>query len=230
VLLTANNGAVPILSCDLDDTLVNRGRVLESWAAEFAELHGLGDDPAWPAWVADLDDGGMTTREDFWAAIKGRLGLAQPVDDLVASWRVDFPSRYRCEQTVLDELTEARTRGWSLGVVTNGDADGQARKLAAAGLDTAVDSICISGAEGVRKPDPRIFALAAERAGAPLRPGWMIGDHAEADIAGARAVGLGTVWLSRGRTWPIADLEPDHQAVDPAAAIRWVLEAEPIPT
>jgi FMN phosphatase YigB (HAD superfamily) len=115
-------------------------------------------------------------------------------------------------------------------VVTNGDADGQARKLAAAGLDTAVDSICISGAEGVRKPDPRIFALAAERAGAPLRPGWMIGDHAEADIAGARAVGLGTVWLSRGRTWPIADLEPDHQAVDSAAAIRWVLEAEPIPT
>jgi putative hydrolase of the HAD superfamily len=225
-----NNGAVPLLLCDLDDTLVDRGRVLDTWAAEFAEVHGLGDDPAWAAWVADLDDGGMTPREDFWVAIKGRLGLAQPVEDLVAAWRVDFPSRYRCEQAVLDQLREARRRGWSLGVVTNGDAEGQARKLAAAGLDAEVDSICISGADGVRKPDPRIFALAAERAGIPLRPGWMIGDHPEADIAGARAVGLGTVWLSRGRTWPIADLEPDHQAVDPAAAIRWVLDAGPTTT
>jgi FMN phosphatase YigB (HAD superfamily) len=143
---------------------------------------------------------------------------------------VDFPSRYRCEQAVLDQLREARRRGWSLGVVTNGDAEGQARKLAAAGLDAEVDSICISGADGVRKPDPRIFALAAERVGIPLRPGWMIGDHPEADIAGARAVGLGTVWLSRGRTWPLADLEPDHQAADPAAAIRWVLDAGPTTT
>ena len=221
---------MPLLLCDLDDTLVDRGRVLDAWAAEFADLHDLGDDLAWPAWVADLDDGGMTPRDEFWSAIKGRLGLAQPVDDLVATWKVDFPSRYRCEQTVLDQLSEARVRGWSVGVVTNGDADGQARKLVAAGLDAAVDSICISGAEGVRKPDPRIFARAAERAGAPLRPGWMIGDHPEADIAGARAVGLGTVWLGRGRAWPITAFEPDHQAADPAAAIRWVLESDLITT
>jgi FMN phosphatase YigB (HAD superfamily) len=58
----------------------------------------------------------------------------------------------------------------------------------------------------------------------------MIGDNPEADIAGARGVGLGTVWLSRGRTWPVADFEPDHQAADPAAAIRWVVEAEMITT
>ena len=218
---------MPLLLCDLDDTLVDRGRIFDTWAAEFAQVHGLNGDMAW---LAALDGGGITPREDFWAAVKGRLGLAQPVDDLVAAWRVDFPTLYRCEQSVLDQLSEARARGWSVGVVTNGDAEVQASKLAAAGLVAAVDSICISGAEGVRKPDPRIFALAAERAGAPLRPGWMIGDNPEADIAGARGVGLGTVWLSRGRTWPVADFEPDHQAADPAAAIRCVLEAEMITT
>jgi FMN phosphatase YigB (HAD superfamily) len=186
--------------------------------------HGLDGDLAW---IADLDDSGMTPREDFFAAIKDRVGLAERVDDLVALWRVDFPSRYRCEQAVLDQLGVARSRGWSIGVVTNGDAQVQARKLAAAGLNAAVDSICVSGAEGVRKPDPRIFVLAAERAGAPLQPGWMIGDHPDADIAGARHVGLGTVWLSRGRTWNLRQFQPDHQAADPAEAIRWVLERLP---
>jgi putative hydrolase of the HAD superfamily len=213
-----------LLLCDLDDTLVDRGRVFDSWSAEFAQLHGVDGDLTW---LVELDDSGMTPREEFWATVKGRLGLAQPLDDLVAEWRRDFPSRYRCEQSVLEALGDVRRRGWSVGVVTNGDAEVQARKLAAAGLDAMFDAICISGAEGMGKPDPRIFGLAAERAGVPLRPGGMIGDHPVADIAGARAVGLGTVWLSRGRTWPIPDFEPDHEATDPAEAIRWVLEAPP---
>jgi FMN phosphatase YigB (HAD superfamily) len=43
-----------------------------------------------------------------------------------------------------------------VGVVTNGDADVQARKLVAAGLDAAVDSICISGGDHDlnRRPAP----------------------------------------------------------------------------
>ena len=43
------------------------------------------------------------------------------------------------------------------------------------------------------------------------------------DIAGARGAGLRTVWLSRGRTWPIADFLPDHQVEHPAAAIQLVI-------
>jgi hypothetical protein len=56
--------------------------------------------------------------------------------------------------------------------------------------------------------------------------GWRIGDHPEADIAGAHRVGLGTVGLDGGRTWTVAEFEPDHQAADPAAAIRRVLEGD----
>ena len=78
------------------------------------------------------------------------------------------------------ELLDARAKGWSLSVVTNGDATVQGRKATAAGLDELVDAVCISGALGVRKPERRIFELAAERAGAALDNGWMIGDNPEA--------------------------------------------------
>lgn len=212
---------MPLLLCDLDDTLVDRGRVFDLWAADFANAHGL--TPSECSWLTLLDDGGATSREQFWGSLKARVGLWQSVDVLVAAWAVDFPSRYRCDHGVLDGLTDARARGWALGVVTNGDADIQGRKVVAAGLDVAVDSVCISGAEGIRKPDHRLFALAAKRAGAQLTSGWMIGDNPQADIGGARDAGLRTVWLGRGRTWPIADFQPDHHATDPAAAIQLVI-------
>ena len=48
----------------------------------------------------------------------------------------------------------------------------------------------VSEGAGVRKPDPAIFLLAAEQAGQSLDGAWMIGDCAEADIEGARSVGL----------------------------------------
>ena len=210
-----------LLLCDLDDTLVDRERVFGLWANDFVQEHGLTSEDR--SWLSVLDDGGMTTREQFWESIKRRVGLRQPVEVLVADWAVDFPSRYRCDDGVLDSLADARERGWSLGIVTYGDADIQARKLVAAGLDVAVDSVCISGAEGFRKPDRRLFAHAADRAGAPLTSGWMIGDNPQADIAGARGAGLRTVWLSRGRTWPVADFQPDHQVEHPAAAIQLVI-------
>jgi len=212
-----------LLLCDLDDTLVDRSRIFDQWVGQFVQEHGL--TALERTWLTDLDAGGLTARGEFWSHIKQRMGLSQPVEDLVAHWAVDFPSRYRGDDGVLESLSEARKQGWSLGVVTNGDADIQARKVTAAGLDAAVDAVCISGAEGIRKPDPRLFVLAAGRAGAPLTPGWMIGDNPEADIGGGRSAGMRTVWLSRCRTWPISGFKPDHHASDPAAAIQFVINS-----
>jgi HAD superfamily hydrolase (TIGR01549 family) len=210
-----------LLLCDLDDTLVDRGRIFGQWVTDFTVAHGVSDQDL--TWIDALDAGGYTPREDFFGALVQRLGLATAVPDLVDEWTHDFPARYRCDPGVREGLIDARAKGWSLGVVTNGDATVQGRKLVAAGLDELVDAVCISGAVGVRKPERRIFELAAERAGVPLDDGWMIGDNAEADIGGGRGAGLRTVWLSRGRTWEHDAFEPDQQAPDPASAIRQVV-------
>lgn len=55
------------------------------------------------------------------------------------------------------------------------------------------------GAEGVRKPDRRLFEIAAARCGvSAVDGGWMVGDSLVKDIGGGRAAGLRTVWVNAG--------------------------------
>jgi FMN phosphatase YigB (HAD superfamily) len=132
---------------------------------------------------------------------------------------------YRLDPAVATALAGLRADGWKLGVVTNGPL-GQADKITGTGLDRLVDGWAVSGEIGVRKPDRRIFEVAAERCGAALESGWMVGDSGPADMAGARNAGLRSVWLHRGRQWSDGD-PPDHVADDLLSAID-LLRTTPI--
>lgn len=55
----------------------------------------------------------------------------------------------------------------------------------------------------------------------------MIGDSAHADIAGADALGLRSIWVSNGRAWEQASSRPTHITEDFATAIdRLISTAE----
>jgi FMN phosphatase YigB (HAD superfamily) len=198
--------SVPVLLFDLDDTLVDRQRVFDVWAAQFVSTHG-GDDEG-RTWLRRLDDEGRTPREAFWGAIRERFELAQSVQELVASWGLELPALYACSLETIDALRGAHAAGWATGIVTNGDSQVQERKIRAAGIEGLVDVVCISGREGMEKPDPRLFRLAAQRTGHTCADGWMVGDNAVLDIAGGAAAGLQTAWLSRGRGWSRTDGAP----------------------
>ncbi len=68
---------------------------------------------------------------------------------------------------------------------------------------------------GAAKPDPRIFAHLVEVAGVPAASILHVGDDALADVEGARAFGLRTVWMNRsGGAWTAPYAPPDHEVVD----------------
>lgn len=102
--------------------------------------------------------------------------------------------------------------GWrarfTLVSVTNGNSDVELtplRGLFHHHLDAAE--------AGAAKPDPALFHLALERAGAAASEALHIGDDPARDIAPARALGMRTVWVNRsGSEWP-KDLEPADAAV-----------------
>ena len=212
-----HNGVVTLLALfDLDNTLLDRENAFGLWADRFIASHGLGQGARAMIDRADVD--GATPRDEFFARIRQELNITTEVDELVADYRVVYPSLYSAEPEMIKGVRLLRSSGFKVGVVTNGPPSQQA-KLEAAGVAVEFDAVCISGMVGSRKPDIAIFREAARVCNLPL-DGWMVGDSAEADIVGGGNAGLKTIWMARGRDWPSDDFVPDHivdsipQAVD----------------
>jgi putative hydrolase of the HAD superfamily len=200
---------------DLDNTLVDRRGTLVGWAAEFAARYGLKDEER--ACVL-----GMVAERAYpstFEAIRTRYRLPLPAAELWRGYCAEIADLVSCPVEVLEGLEELR-----VGVATNGAVDIQWAKLRATGIADRVDGVFISEESGVRKPELRHFALAAERCGASLsHGGWMVGDNPVTDIGGGRSAGLGTIWISHGRSWPAKSLGPDHTVSNVRAAIDFLL-------
>lgn len=215
-----------LLLIDLDETLVDRDAVLQEWARETARAAGQ---PELADWLIAYDkaEGRVRDRASFLAGVVAKLGWQQTVEQLLAEWPAMFGSRYRLDATVADALGRARQAGFRIAVVSNGDAGRQRAKIEAMRLGELVDGCVVSGEAGVRKPDARIFEIAAERAGAGLDDQvWLIGDDPVADIGGGRAIGAETIWVNRShKLWPAGLPEPHARFDNPVRAIEHVLYA-----
>ena len=215
--------AVPLLLLDLDNTLVDRAAAYRSWAQTFVhELEGSSDDVEW---LVAQDGDGLTPRESVARAIAARFNLhSSPEAAVVQTLRQGLVEHMTLDPDVAGRLLDARTTGWTAVVVTNGTVMQQERKIRALGLEPLLAGWVISEGAGMKKPDPRIFQLAADAVGLPLEGGWMIGDHPAADIGGAHAVGLSTCWLRRGRVWMEAAHRPTLERDSCAGAIASVMD------
>ena len=91
----------------------------------------------------------------------------------------------------LASLVEA---GWFVACISN--ADGTVESLLErVGLKRYLAFVVDSGAVGIEKPDPRIFALALERAGMSPAESYYVGDIYPVDVVGSRAAGMVPVLL-----------------------------------
>lgn len=86
-----------------------------------------------------------------------------------------------------DVLSTLGDRGVRIGVVSNIGWDPRPVFLLH-GLDSFVDTYVLSYEHGIRKPDPRLFALACDALGAEPGETLMVGDERHAD-GGAAALG-----------------------------------------
>jgi len=213
---------VPLLLCDLDDTVLSRRDTFLEWAASYLHERGLPAEDL--EWMVAADDDGYTPRPELFASIAARYGIVGGPDLVGEHYYGDFLRRFACAADVADALSRARGAGFKLAIVTNGDQRAQEGKISAAGLGGLFDAVCISGVEGWTKPAREIFELAATRCAEELAGAWMIGDHPENDIGGAVACGVRTVWIRHGRAWPgELGFAPDHEADGFAEAVDLVL-------
>jgi FMN phosphatase YigB (HAD superfamily) len=186
---------------DLDNTLIDRDGAFRAWARWVGARVGVGEDAV--AWLVAEDNGGYRPRAELFAAFEERYGVTLSV----AEYDREHPRFTWAEPEVLQGLANLRAGGWRVAVVTNGSVVQQTRKLEHTGIAGVIDHACISEAVGVRKPDRRIFELAAEHTNTTLTDGWMVGDH-EYDIHGGLNAGLHTIQVGpHNLTAPPADLQ-----------------------
>lgn len=214
---------MPLLFLDLDDTLLDRAGAFRRWAGEFLDEVGAPRDDL--EWLIALDADGLTSRWDVADAVRDKYHLRAPTIDLVDALHEGILSYLRLDRLRAGALRIAIDAGWAPVVVSNGQAELQEMMIKQTGLDRYVADWVISEQAGVSKPNPRIFALAAQRVRMRLQDAWIVGDCPETDIGAAAAMGLPSVWLHRGRRWIESRYRPTCVVDGLIAAVAAVMES-----
>lgn len=217
---------MPLLFVDLDNTISDRAASLRAWAVDYlTERFGEASDEMVEAMVL-ADGDGLTNKAEAAAAYAQVLGLdADEQAQIIKVMRAGTLARLAPTPGIAEALDRAAASGYTPFIVTNGRVSQQEGKVARLGLAEHVAGMVVSEGVGVSKPDPEIFRIAAAQAGQTLAGAWMIGDSAEADIQGAAAAGLDSVWLRRGRSYPSGVTRPTLMADSFAEAVDLVLNA-----
>lgn len=93
---------------------------------------------------------------------------------------------------VLDYLSQR----YKLHIITNGFVEVQHLKLKKSNIQHFFKTVTSSEEVGVKKPNPRVFLTALEKANVAAFQSVMIGDTFEADILGAEAIGMHTLFYN----------------------------------
>lgn len=184
---------------DLDDTLLDRRRSFErfvrnQWGRFARPLHTI-DQEQYVQAAIRFDGDGYAPRKELFARAIAQFQLPSDMaETLLKDYRAGFPSACVLFTDAVRILASLRASGLKLGLITNGSVRMQSRKLDCLALAPAFDAILISDAEGISKPDPRIFHRAMERLNVTPARSAFVGDNPVVDVAGARGAGMHAIW------------------------------------
>jgi putative hydrolase of the HAD superfamily len=216
---------IKVITFDLDNTLWDVGPALRR--AETAQNRWLHEHR--PEALAALDGAAIgalrkqvwrdnahlnhsvtAMRKLFLRAVQLKAGYsdAEAQAGAEAAFEAFLEERQRVElyDGVVDVL-DSLARDYRIGALTNGNADVY-KTAAGRFFDFAFHAEVV----GASKPAPDLFHAALEHTGAAPHEVIHVGDSADHDIRGARAVGMRTFWLNpEGHAWE-GPGRPDAQA------------------
>lgn len=109
----------------------------------------------------------------------------------------------------LDALARLRQKGYRLWLLSNAQRIFTEYELRHLGLGAQLDGIYISSDYGCRKPDSRFYQALIDEQGLDISRCLMIGNDRQTDIAGAKALGMATLYMHTALT------PPDQTPADP---------------
>jgi HAD superfamily hydrolase (TIGR01662 family) len=132
-------------------------------------------------------------------------------------------SHWLVEEDTVPTLQALRQAGYRLGIISNAGDDGDVQTLVdKAGIRSFFEVIVTSAAQGIRKPNPRIFHTVLDRLGVAPGRAAMVGDTLGADILGAQNAGVYSIWITRRADVPAN--RAHRETIHPDAVITGLAE------
>ena len=128
---------------------------------------------------------GQIPESQIWEGLIRRFGLSPA---MIARLRSGSFAPKRLNRPMIHALQRLRPR-FQTAILTNAGSDFRATFCRAFEIETWADQVIISAEEGMAKPDPALFYLAAARLQIRPEQALLIDDVAE-NVEGARATGM----------------------------------------
>jgi HAD superfamily hydrolase (TIGR01509 family) len=215
-----------------DDTWIPLADYRDRMAARVAALY----DGAEPGWVRDLlthefaaEDApqyehGIADEVAAFLAERGYVASVDEVERICRACALPLHEVVEVEPDARAALEAARRRGLRIAICSNTfwrNDDDSRRDWTELGMADLFDAYVTSNGTGFAKPHPRIFQRALRLLDAHPDGAAMVGDQLSRDIAGAKALGIRTIWKRpAGHNGPV---EPR-----PDVTITSLAELEPV--
>ncbi len=117
----------------------------------------------------------------------------------ISDYFIDIcPSKNNLIEGALD-LLEYLSAEYRMAIITNGFTDTQQKKLNHGKIDHYFEEVVTSESSSARKPASEIFDFAMRKMEASTTRSIMVGDNISTDIAGAKNVGMKSIWYTDAR-------------------------------
>lgn len=183
---------------DLDGTLLDRDTSLVLFVRDqydrYSQLQMIEKEDFVQRFI-EIDDHGYVWKDKVYQQLITEFSIdgiewTNLLDDYLNNFQrhcVGFPK-------LMSMLTDLKSNGIKLALVSNGYGQFQYDNFKALGISDLFDEVLISEWEGLRKPDPAIFIRALSKLRIEAKEALFVGDHPENDISASRKIGMKTAW------------------------------------
>ncbi len=119
----------------------------------------------------------------------------EKIDEIADAYIQELPFDNHLFEGAL-EILDYLILKYKLHIITNGFEEVQHKKLKNSGIYHYFSTVTTSEEVGLKKPNPKVFLTALNKANSLPTQSVMIGDSLEADILGANNIGMQTIFYN----------------------------------
>ncbi|WP_373687877.1 HAD family hydrolase [Acinetobacter sp. YH12207] len=185
---------------DLDQTLLDRTYSLRqfiNWQVNFFQLVPQAKKSEFIEKFIQLDANGTVWKDVVYRKLIQEFAIKTYTEQLLLRSYIQDFNKFCCSFADVDSvILKLHQAGYLLGLISNGQSPFQEHNFQALGLAEFFSTVLVSEAVALRKPDAAIFHLACEKLKVQAEQCIFIGDNENADIRGANAVGMKSIFFN----------------------------------